>query len=375
MQDAVLRDGTAHEKLKLLTHPSTSDDARRTAAESLLAEQTFEYLAAAINSGALAKDRLAELVMSSDVRVAMVASDRIAEVASRLRLRDYARAHAGVSRGPVNAILADHIRRGLPLGWFVAGCFLLRPLWAKHSSVIAKELRWIADQPRGANLRDLAGCETDQLQAFTTMLTQIPEAPRRRLVMASLKSEQITTGLVRDFAGLAGKEPFGENMRQIRWKQVRDLLDLYVDLRAMIDLANVPNFYISPHRHPFWAWLRELDRRAVAGAYVLLVPRSAHRIRRWAIELRNCLSTYQYAEKFKSGQVVVIGVMRGRRVVYAVEASPTGKILQIAGVRNCKPPNDVREAVINAVNEARARAGLNAPQAPGPPPDVGLEIV
>jgi hypothetical protein len=372
LQEEIAINGTPNERHNLLIHCSVREIFKPILAESLLGLKQAEFTSTAINRGNLSKSRLAELILSHDFVVASAACDRISEVASKVRLKEFSRHHFGSSNSMLNAFLADCIRRGLPLGWFVVACKLLRKSFGDKPIEFVKVIRWIASQNRSAGIRQLAWCERLEFVQFQCFIESIPRLAAMKILLGSLKAGEFNFDLIRELADPSLPFALEGAMGQLKWRNIRTLRELVAEIRWRTLLEKEKDILLRPQRHQFWPWLRHLDDLVLENGLKIVVPKTAHRIRQWGLALRNCLTDAFYAKSSASGKTVIFAVVSKRRVVYAVQLNPeTGNIIQGKGVGNMDIPDDFKLVLIRAITTSRSIAQAELDQihlAAGEPP-------
>jgi hypothetical protein len=67
--------------------------------------------------------------------------------------------------------------------------------------------------------------------------------------------------------------------------------DLLMYLSEQFEIKQTKNSYFLPYRKDFWSWLHFVEGQKCGTSFKIEVPKSGHTLRRWSIQLRNCLAT------------------------------------------------------------------------------------
>jgi|GEM_PF-5910188 len=351
VQTLVLQGDSASEWRELLRNPSLAPQLVEPLVKRIMESTDIGgLLSRALSHPGLSKDFLAGLLYSADPRLVAASADRLSEMASRIRVSDLAKHHAGQAGAEINRFIVEHVNDGLPAGYIFAALYFLRPAFNQCPGEIVKQLKEIRVHC-AANMREAINCSLDDLKIFCDFLRLLPPQVARRLMVRSIRHTEFSSFVVSEVAELVRVEGCGSRfMSEIRWKRISTLADLATEFRAAKVVQSTANRRLRPFQN--FGWLRQLDGANI-DEFTVEVPRMTHRILRWGLSLRNCLKSHGFDQEMLKKKTVIIGLMVKGRIKYAAELSPDGtRIRQISGVQNSPAPAGLRNGLIKLIGEA-----------------------
>lgn len=86
------------------------------------------------------------------------------------------------------------------------------------------------------------------------------------------------------------------------------------------------------------------------GDFKILVPQTNHDLKKWGVELHNCLATYAKRVKEKDCQIIGIAKKESGKLLYGIEIARKN-IIQFRGKRNCLPSSLEKHIVESFLKE------------------------
>lgn len=346
--------GDSLEGSSLLANPFAPKKLKFDHTENLLATASPQFFEEVIAHGVFSRGEIAEMSMSKNLGLASLASDRLFEEASLIRVREYTKFHVGFNSAKINELVTSYLNSGLPLGWFVCSAFLLRKVFPTHSDKFFNSLIQLSQQDKAYRITDLAHCSEDELLELENAMSRIPNNALEKIILKSIHQYSCPNSAIRDISNLMKRDDIDRVFSRLNWRTIDNFVDLIHTIVFELKASELPNFLVKPEKKSYWQWAKHLDGRYVDSLHKMEVLRSAKQIRKIGLHLRNCLANDHSFSQVIAGGSVLIAIKKRNATQYVAEIRSFDRsILQMSGKYNRPAPQELKSLLLQMIDEAQ----------------------